>query len=40
MAFDICDGLPLDKAFSLITKVHFLEMTVSAILLGWQKLEE
>lgn len=40
MAFDVCDGFPLDKAFSLITKVHLLEMTIFVFSDGWQKLEK
>ena len=40
MAFDVCDGFPLDKAFSLITKVHLLEMTIFVFSDGWQELEK
>ena len=40
MAFDVCGGFPLDKAFSLITKVHLLEMTIFVFSVGWQKLEK
>lgn len=34
MAFEVCDGLSLAKAFSLITKVHFLGMTIFAFSLS------